>query len=104
VSYNKSGLMSKQPIKLYNLTSQTSYKLEVKQTMSEKLKPVWEATKEPLRLLVLAVIPFILVYFQAINAQWAVLITVVLRYIDKLLHEYGKENDNLSLEKGITRF
>ncbi len=72
--------------------------------MKEKLIPVWEATKDPLRLLVLAIIPFILVYLEAINAQWAVVITVVLKYIDKILHEMGKESGNEALTRGLTRF
>jgi hypothetical protein len=90
-----------QPIKLYNLTNQTCYKLKIKQ-MNKTI--LWEAVKEPLRLLVLAIIPIVLVYFQAINAEWATLIVVVLRFVDKLLHELGKEKENESLEKGITRF
>ncbi len=65
---------------------------------------LWEAVKEPLRLLVLAVIPIVLVYFQAINAEWATLIVIVLRFVDKLLHEVGKENGSENLEKGLTRF
>ena len=66
--------------------------------------PLWEATKDPLRLLVLAIIPFILVYLEAINAQWAVTITVVLKYIDKILHEVGKETGNKVLTRGLTQF
>lgn len=65
---------------------------------------IWEAVKEPLRLLALAIIPFLLVYFGQINAEWAVALTVVLRFVDKLLHEIGKETNNESLAKGITRF
>jgi len=52
--------------------------------------PIWEAVKEPLRLLVLAVIPFAIAYFTELNYEWAAVITVVLRFIDKLLHEVGK--------------
>ena len=89
------------PIKLYNLTPRTAYKLKTKQMNKNA---IWEAVKEPLRLLVLAVIPIVLVYFQAINAEWATLIVVVLRFADKLLHEVGKENGSENLEKGLTRF
>jgi hypothetical protein len=92
------------PIKLYNLTDRTAYKLLIKKTMKEKLLPIWEATKDPLRLLVLAIIPFILVYFETINTQWAVVITVVLKYIDKILHEIGKETGSENLTKGLVRF
>ena len=65
---------------------------------------LWEAVKEPLRLLVLAVIPLVLVYFQAINTEWAILIVGALRFVDKLLHEIGKENGDENLTKGIVRF
>ena len=74
---------------------------------------IWEAIKEPLRLLVLAVIPFLLLYFGTINAEWAVTLTVVLRFIDKLLHELGKQEEATNNTKfpttsvltgGLTRF
>ena len=66
---------------------------------------ILEAIKEPLRLLVLALIPFALAYFSVIDAQWAIGLTVVLRFIDKLLHEVGKEQDEESpLTAGLTRF
>lgn len=89
------------PIKLYNLTPRTAYKLKTKQMNKNA---IWEAVKEPLRLLVLSIIPLILVYFQTINAQWAALIVVALRFVDKYLHELGKENENENLKKGIVRF
>jgi hypothetical protein len=65
---------------------------------------LWEAIKEPLRLLVLSVIPLLLVYFGTINAQWAGIIIVILRLIDSVLHEAGKSTENESLERGLTRF
>lgn len=89
------------PIKLYNLTPRTAYKLKTKQMNKNA---IWEAVKEPIRLLVLSIIPLILVYFQTINAQWAALIVVALRFVDKYLHELGKENENENLKKGIVRF
>lgn len=49
-------------------------------------KILWEAVKEPLRLLVLAIIPILLAYFQVIDANWAVGITLLLRFLDKYLH------------------
>jgi hypothetical protein len=57
-----------------------------------------EATKEPVRLLVLAIIPFAIAYFTEVNYQWAGVALLVLRWIDKWLHESGVA------EKGITRF
>ena len=61
-------------------------------------KALQEATKEPLRLLVLAIIPFAIAYFTEVNYQWAGVALLVLRWIDKWLHESGVA------EKGITRF
>ena len=69
---------------------------------------LWEATKEPLRILVLAVIPFGIAYFTELDYQWAVFATFLLRYLDKVLHEIGKEESTKSkdnvLVKGLTRF
>lgn len=69
-------------------------------------KQLFEAIKEPLRLLVLAVIPFALAYLQIIPNQWAIFATLVLRGIDRFLHEWGKRegNINTNLIKGLTRF
>ena len=72
--------------------------------MKKNLLVLWEATKEPLRLLMLAIIPFLLTYFGAINSQWAIVLVVVLRFIDKFLYEYGKAKKNELLEGGLTRF
>ncbi len=64
---------------------------------------IWEAIKEPLRLLVLAVIPVLLAYFQTISYEWAAIIVLILRLVDSVLHEVGKKNDN-ALVTGLTRF
>jgi hypothetical protein len=69
-----------------------------------EVNPIWEACKEPLRLLVLALIPFAIAYLTELNYSWAVAATVVLRFIDKLLYEIGKANGNKSIEAGLTRF
>jgi len=61
---------------------------------------VKEAIKEPLRLLVLAIIPFALVYFGAINEQWAIVIVFVLRFIDKYLHNLAPKGKAY----GLVRF
>ena len=68
-------------------------------------KMLWEAIKEPLREIVLATIPGILVYLQTIPAEWALVLYLVLRGLDSYLHEAGKEipGDN-PLLKGMTRF
>ena len=67
-------------------------------------KAVWEATKEPLRLLAIALIPFGLVYFGELSYGWAGALVLVLRFLDKLLHEIGKAYENEKLTTGITRF
>ena len=67
-----------------------------------------EAIKEPLRLLVLAVIPFLLVWAGTIDTQWGVILTVVLRFVDKYVHELGVEQSTKTKESplvtGLTRF
>jgi hypothetical protein len=65
---------------------------------------LWVAVKEPLRLLVLAVIPTILAYVGAINSEWAIILVLVLRFIDKALHEYGKEEGKEEFISGLVRF
>jgi len=45
---------------------------------------VWVAVKEPLRLLVLAIIPLLLVYLEAISAEWAGVLILLLRLVDKM--------------------
>lgn len=64
---------------------------------------LWKAAKEPLRLLVLAVIPVAAVYFNDLPYEWAAVAVVLLRLLDKFLHELGKEKDN-RLVKGLTQF
>lgn len=61
---------------------------------------IWEAVKEPLRLLVLAIIPFLLVYFADLSYEWAGLILLVLRFLDKYLHSIAPEGK----AGGLTRF
>lgn len=65
---------------------------------------VWKAIKEPLRLLVLALIPFAVAYFADLPFEWAGAVTVLLRFVDKLLHELGKEQENPLLTRGLTQF
>lgn len=69
---------------------------------------LWNAVKEPLRLFVLAIIPFGVAYFTEIDAQWAIMATVILRFIDKWMHEVGKTRSTARSESnlvtGLTRF
>ena len=63
-------------------------------------KKLWEAAKEPLRLLVLAIVPVLLVYFEAISSEVAVVIVFVLRFVDKYLHNIAPEGK----AGGLVRF
>ena len=47
---------------------------------------LWEACKEPLRVLFLAALPIVATYVGAIPATWAVVVTIILRIIDKYMH------------------
>ncbi len=74
-----------------------------KKKMKELCIALWEAAKEPLRLVVLASIPVLLAYLGTISAEWAGVLIVVLRLIDSIMHEVGKVEKN-ELKTGITRF
>ena len=73
-------------------------------------KALIEALKEPLRLLVLALIPFALAWLTELQYDWAIGMTVLLRFIDKWLHESAKleakktRNDGYGGMTGITGF
>jgi hypothetical protein len=54
---------------------------------------LWEAIKEPLRLLVLAIIPFAIAYFSEMSYEWAGVIVLILRFIDKLAYEKDKAGE-----------
>lgn len=65
---------------------------------------LWEAIKEPLRLMVLAIIPLLLSYFANLPYEWAGVLIVLLRLIDSILHEVGKAKKDETLITGLTRF
>lgn len=56
-------------------------------------KLVWEATKEPLRLLALGLVSYLTVYLTGLNTQWGFLLLGVLRFVDKFLHVLGKAKE-----------
>jgi hypothetical protein len=68
------------------------------------LVALWKAAKEPLRLLVLAIIPVGLTWLAELDYQWAAVGILLLRLADKVLHEVGKTTDNETLTRGLTRF
>jgi len=67
-------------------------------------KTLFEAAKEPLRLLVLSVLPVLIVSLNELPYEWAGVAIVLLRLLDSVLHEVGKETENKTLIKGLTRF
>jgi hypothetical protein len=69
-----------------------------------KWDAIWEACKEPLRLLVLAIIPFGLAFLTEVTWPQAGVLLLVLRFIDKYLHEIGAAKKESSLTLGLTRF
>jgi hypothetical protein len=67
-------------------------------------KVIFEAIKEPLREIVLAILPILMVYINAIDAGWAAVLYLVLRFLDKYLHEAWTVNKKTGSELGIVRF
>lgn len=71
-------------------------------------KPLLEALKEALRLVLLSVLPVVILQVETGVFDTKVLLTLAtvaaLRALDKFVHEWGKETGDANLEKGITRF
>lgn len=67
-----------------------------------------EATRELLRVVLLAIIPVVSMGLENGNLDVRVISTVAglaaLRWLDKYLHALGKEQNNDRLVKGLTRF
>ncbi|RLF63667.1 MAG: hypothetical protein DRN30_06305 [Thermoplasmata archaeon] len=68
--------------------------------------PLIKAGLEALRLLVIALIPLALNYIKGddIPIEIQGLIILVIRALDKYLHDFGKENKIDWMIRGITRF
>lgn len=75
-------------------------------TIDPKWEALVEATKEPLRLLVLAAVSYLItvVVPQINDPIWVAIITGVLRWLDSLLHQWGKATKNDTVAGGLTRF
>lgn len=76
----------------------------VKKEIDPIWSALWEAVKLPLRLLVLAVIPFLIAIFTQLPYGWAGIITVILAIIDSFLHELWKITRGEEAPKGIIPF
>jgi hypothetical protein len=67
-----------------------------------------EATKEFFRIVVLAIIPVVIIGLDngTIDIKLIAVTGLVagLKFIDKYMHEVGKESGDESMTKGITRF
>jgi hypothetical protein len=64
-----------------------------------------EAIKEPARLFVLALLSWVITFaVPQLDPKWIPLMTVILKFVDALLHEWGKDTKNDALTLGITRF
>lgn len=64
-------------------------------------QPLIEGLKEPLRLVVLAIISWLITYVLpgVQDPTWNAVILLVLRAIDKIAHEYGKSDDSRLVSK-----
>lgn len=71
-------------------------------------KPVIEASKEALRVVVLSIIPVLITQVELGIVNYKVVAVVgllaLLRWLDKFLHEVGKTREDSPLTKGLTRF
>ena len=67
---------------------------------------VLEAIKEPLRLLMLALLPLLINWIsgQPWNVEFITVIVIILRAVDKILHDIGTQTGNETLKGGLTRF
>lgn len=71
-------------------------------------KPIIEASKEALRVVLLSIIPVLVTQLELGKVDYKVLSIVgllaLLRWLDKFLHEVGKTKEGSRLTKGLTRF
>jgi hypothetical protein len=77
--------------------------------MAKKIDYKWtsllESLKEPARLLVLALIAWLLtVIVPQLDEKWVPVITLVLRFADKWVYEYKKETKTEGSFKGVVGF
>lgn len=78
--------------------------MKKKVTKVEVKSALWEAVKEPLRLLVLAVVPVLVTLAADLPKEYAAMAILVLRFVDSYLHNLGKINGNENQVKGLVRF
>jgi hypothetical protein len=66
---------------------------------NEKLIALWETVKLPLRIIILAVLPFLVAYLTEVNYEWAGVMTSILVFLDKYLHELWKIEEDKDLKR-----
>lgn len=74
---------------------------KVKELWREIPEPVREGLKEFLRLLIFNLVAYVA---SGGDLDRTIAWTIVLRCADKVIHKYGKENDNDFLIGGLSRF
>ena len=77
--------------------------------MAKKVDPKWpvllESLKEPARLVVLAIIAWgLTVVVPQLDEKWIPAVTVVLKWLDKVVHEWKSETGTEGLWKGLVGF
>lgn len=82
----------------------------MKDLINKWKEPVLLGLLEFARVVVLAILPVALSSFEAgdfdLNVEAMALAGAIagLRFLDKALHKYGEQNDNATLERGLTQF
>jgi hypothetical protein len=76
-----------------------------KLTTQKTKELLWESVKEPARLLLIGLVSFTIIYLTGTEQQTELtaMLIVLLRFLDKVLHEVGKDQNN-ALVTGLTRF
>ena len=74
---------------------------KVKQFYNSIPKGMKETIKEFLRLCLIGIVSYLL---SGRNIDQTILYSIILKTLDKMLHEFGKEHDIEILKKGVTRF
>ena len=76
--------------------------------MGSPKSPLLEGIKEFFRVVLLAILPVAVASVESGQADWKLIWTVGaiagLRFIDKVLHIMGKEQDNSLMKRGLTLF
>jgi hypothetical protein len=64
---------------------------------------LWEATKLPLRVFVLGILPVAITYFTELGTEWAIIIVTPLVILDRYLHLIWKQEEEKDLLRENTK-